>query len=288
MKIKRKGSSRLNRSVHGNIILLVFVSIFAVLMLLPLIYSVSSSLKPLNELWYFPPRFFVENPTWKNYADLFSLLNTSWVPFTRYLSTTLLVSVVGTGGHVVLSSMCAYTFSKHRFIGSRVSFRLIVLSLMFSSSVTAVPSYLIIAKLHLVDTLWALILPAFSSSLGLYLMKQFMDSMVPYSLLESARLDGAGEFRILFQIVMPIVKPAWLTLIVFSFQNLWNASGGIYIQTESWKTLNYAIGQIITGGIARAGTGAASIVVMMLLPILVFVVTQSNVIETMATSGMKD
>ena len=138
------------------------------------------------------------------------------------------------------------------------------------------------------DTLWALILPAFSSSLGLYLMKQFMDSMVPYSLLESARLDGAGEFRILFQIVMPIVKPAWLTLIVFSFQNLWNASGGIYIQTESWKTLNYAIGQIITGGIARAGTGAASIVVMMLLPILVFVVTQSNVIETMATSGMKD
>lgn len=184
--------------------------------------------------------------------------------------------------------MCAYTFSKHRFPGSRISFRLIVLSLMFSSAVTAVPSYLIIAKLHLVDTLWSLILPAFSSSLGLYLMKQFMDSMVPDSLLESARLDGASEGRILFQIVMPIVKPAWLTLIVFSFQNLWNASGGIYIQTENWKTLNYVIGQIVSGGIARAGTGAASIVVMMVLPITVFVITQSNIIETMATSGMKD
>jgi ABC-type glycerol-3-phosphate transport system permease component len=134
----------------------------------------------------------------------------------------------------------------------------------------------------------ALILPAFASSLGLYLMKQFMDSMVPGVILEAAKIDGANDFKIYSRIVMPIVKPAWLTLIVFSFQALWSANGGIYIKSEELKTLSYAIGQIVAGGIARAGAGAAAIVLMMLPPIIIFIVTQSNVIDTMATSGIKD
>ena len=141
--------------------------------------------------------------------------------------------------------------------------------------------------MHLKDTYWALILPAFSSSLGLYLMKQFM-TQLPDSLIEAAKIDGAGEWRIFSRIVMPNVKPAWLTLIVFSFQNLWNASGGVYIQSEDIKSLNYAISQIVSGGIARAGASAASIVVMMLLPLIVFFITQSNIIETMSSSGIKE
>ena len=119
-------------------------------------------------------------------------------------------------------------------------------------------------------------------------MKQFMGTNVPDSIIEAARIDGAGELRLFWKIVMPMVKPAWLTLIVFSFQNLWNASGGVYIQSEQIKSLSYAISQIVSGGIARAGASAASIVIMMALPILVFFFTQSNIVETMSSSGIKE
>ena len=278
---------RWNRSVGGNICVFTFIGVFAALMVLPLIYAISSSLKPLSEMWYFPPRFWVTSPTTKNFKDLFYLLNDSWVPFTRYLFNTLFVSVAGTCGHVILASMCAYVFTKHQFIGRDLMFNMVVLSLMFSTAVTGIPSYIIMSGLHLTDTYWALILPAFSSSLGLYLMKQFM-TQLPDSLIEAAKIDGAGEWRIFSRIVMPNVKPAWLTLIVFSFQNLWNASGGVYIQSEDIKSLNYAISQIVSGGIARAGASAASIVVMMLLPLIVFFITQSNIIETMSSSGIKE
>jgi len=184
--------------------------------------------------------------------------------------------------------MCAYVLSKCNIIGGKVIFKLIVLSLMFSTAVTAIPNYLIISKLGLMDNYGAIILPAFASSLGLYLMKQFIDSMIPNTILEAAKVDGANHFKMYADIVMPMVKPAWLTLIVFSFQALWNTGGGIYIRSEKLKTLNYAIGQIVSAGIARAGAGAAAIVLMMLLPIIVFVATQSRVVETMATSGIKE
>ena len=286
--MRKRSGVRWNRSLGGNICVFVFVGFFAVAMVLPLIYAISSSLKPLNELWYFPPRFWVANPTGKNFKDLLYLMNDSWVPFSRYIFNTLFVSVVGTAGHVILASMCAYVFTKHQFIGRNVMFNMVVLSLMFSSAVTGIPSYVIMSALHLTDTYLAIILPAFSSTLGLYLMKQFIGTNVPDSIIEAARIDGAGELRLFWKIVMPMVKPAWLTLIVFSFQNLWNASGGVYIQSEQIKSLSYAISQIVSGGIARAGASAASIVIMMALPILVFFFTQSNIVETMSSSGIKE
>ena len=257
-------------------------------MVLPMVYSISSALKPLDELWLFPPRFFARNPTMKNFSDLFTLMAQSWVPFLRYVFNTLLISVLGTGGHVIVASLCAYALAKGNFIGSRILFAVIVMSLMFSGAVTGIPNYLIIAKLGWIDKYAALIVPAFSGSLGLYLMKQFMETMIPDSILDSARIDGANEWTNFWQIVMPMVKPAWLTLIIFSFQGLWGLGGNIYIYKEELKTLNYAISQIISGGLARAGTGAAAAVIMMILPVTVFVVMQSNIVETMATSGMKD
>jgi ABC-type glycerol-3-phosphate transport system permease component len=279
---------KINRSVSGDIFIFCIMAIFGMFMVIPMFYAIVSSLKPLNELWIFPPRFFVSNPTFKNYKDLFYLLNDLWVPFSRYLFNTLFISIVGTGGHVIIASLCAYALAKHQFYGKNVMFNIIVLSLMFSAAVTAIPSYMIMSQLKFVNTYYAIILPAFSAPLGLYLMKQFMETMVPDVVLEAAKIDGASEIRIFAKIVMPMVKPAWLTLIVLSFQTLWNVTGGIYIQSEQLKTLNYAIGQIIAGGIARAGTGAASIVIMMIVPIVVFVVTQSNIVETMSTSGIKE
>lgn len=278
----------LNRSPGGNITILFFLALVGIFMALPLVYSVSSALKPLDELWMYPPRFFVHNPTFKNFRDLFDLMGDNWVPFSRYVFNTFFVSVVGTFGHVILSSLCAYALAKHNFPGRNFLFQMVVLSLMFSAVVTQVPSFLIMSKMKLINTFGAYILPAFCSSLGLYLMKQFIETSIPDSLLEAARIDGAGEGRIFWRVVMPLVKPAWLTLIIFSFQGLWNTSATVLIQREELKTLNNALSQIVSGGIARTGTAAAAAVIMMVVPIFVFVISQGSIVETVATSGMKD
>lgn len=279
--------NRVNRSTGGDIGIFIILFIFGFLMVLPMYYAIITSLKPLDELWIFPPRFWVAKPTLKNFADLFSNLSNSWVPFSRYIFNTVFISVVGTFGHVIIASMAAYALSKKRFYGSQAIFKVIVTSLMFSGS-TAIPTFIIMSKLGLIDTYWSIILPAFSSTLGLYLMKQHMESMVKDTIIEAAKIDGAGEMRIFWTIVMPMVKPAWLTLIVFSFQGLWNSTGATYIYTEQLKTLNYAISQIISAGISRAGAGAASVVFMMILPIAVFMFSQSNIVETMSSSGIKE
>ena len=288
MAIFKKKEKKLNRSKLGNFGVYLILTILGIFMILPMVYTISSSLKPLDELWVFPPRFFVRNPTSTNFKDLFRVLDNSVVPFTRYLFNTVLISVVGTAGHVVLASMCAYALSKHKFPGSELMFKIIVTTLMFNATVTAIPNFMIMSKLKLLDSYAALILPAFGSSLGLYLMKQFMEQMINDTVLEAARIDGAGEFRIFWTMVMPLVKPAWLTLIIFSFKDLWNMGGTVYIQTEQLKTLNYAMSQILAGGIARAGIASAAAVIMMIVPVSLFIATQSNIVETMGSSGMKE
>ena len=257
-------------------------------MFLPMLYVIMQSLKPLDELWNYPPRFYVVNPTFRNFRDLFILMNDSWVPFSRYIFNTVFTSVGGTFGHLFIASMCAYSLAKIKFPGAKGTFKLIRTSLMFHATVTAVASFILMSAFHMVDSYWAIIIPAWGDTLGLYLMKQFMDSNVPDTVLESARLDGASELRTYWVIAMPMVKPAWLTLIVECFRKLWNAGSSIYIYSEQLKSFNYAIGQITAGGIKRAGASAAATVLMMIVPILVFVVSQSNIIETMGSSGMKD
>ena len=268
----------------GITVILVLLGAF---MFLPMLYAIMQSLKPLDELFMYPPRFYVIRPKLDNYRDLFVLMNVSWVPFSRYIFNTVLISVGGTFGHLFLASACAYAIAKIKFPGRQLMFKTVETS-MFHSTVTAMCSFFIMAAFQMIDTVWAIIVPAWCSTLGLYLMKQFMDTNVPDTVLESARLDGSGEFRTFWVIAMPMVKPAWLTLIIFSFQGLWGAGSSIYIYSEQWKSLNYAISQITAGGIKRAGASAASMVLMMLVPILVFVVSQSNIIETMGSSGMKD
>lgn len=284
----RKSNHAMNRSFGGDLGINIVLGIFGVFMFLPMFYTIIQSLKPLDELWVYPPRFWVQKPTFDNFSDLLRLMGTSWVPFSRYIFNTAFISVLGTLGNVIFSSFAAYALAKIKFPGRNLLFNIVVYSLMFNSTVTAITNFLTMSILRLVDTYWAVIIPACATSLGLYLMKQFMETSVPDAVLESARLDGAGEWLIFWKLVMPMVKPAWMTLIVFSFKDLWNAGASAFVYSEQLKTFNYAINQIITGGISRQGAGAASTVVMMIVPIAVFVFSQSNVIETMSTSGMKD
>lgn len=278
----------LNRSRGGDAGITVFLVIMGVFMFLPMLYVLLQSLKPLDELWMYPPRFYVINPTLKNFSDLFSLMADSWVPFSRYIFNTVFISVAGTFGNLVFASLAAYALAKLHFPGRDFMFDIVVKSLMFTSTVTSVTVFIIMSWLGWIDTYLAVIVPSFGYTLGLYLMKQFMETNVADEILESARLDGASELYAFWAIAMPMVKPAWLTLIIYCFQGLWNSGSSIYIYSEQLKTLNYAISQITAGGIARAGASAAATVVMMAVPILVFVVSQSNIIETMGSSGMKD
>lgn len=284
----RKHKVVLNRSAGGDAGITFILAILGVFMFLPMVYVVMQSLKPLDELFMFPPRFYVRNPTFKNFKELFGLMNTSWVPFSRYIFNTVFTSVAGTVGNLFFSSLAAYAFAKIKFPGGNLMFETVRTSLMFNSTVTSITSFIIMSAFHWVDTYLAVIVPAFCTSLGLYLMKQFMETNVSDAVLESARLDGASELKTFWVIAMPMVKPAWLTLIIYSFQGLWNAGSSIYIHSEQLKSFNYAISQIVAGGIRRSGASAASTVIMMLVPILVFVITQSNIIETMGSSGMKD
>ena len=278
----------LGRSVSGNIAILFLLTVMALLMLIPLVYAVSNALKPFDELFVFPPRLLVRNPTGENFIDLFNLMADSWVPFSRYFFNTIFITAVGTAGHVLIASMAAYALAKFDFRGRNLLFGMVVLALMFSPAVTAVPSYIIMARLGWVDSLAALIIPAFQSSLGLYLMKQFMEQLLPDSLIEAARIDGKSEAGIFFTIAFPLAKPAWLTLIILTVQSLWNNTGGTYIYSEQNKTLPMALTQITASGISRAGAGAAVTVVMMVIPITLFILVQGSMIETMATSGMKE
>ena len=276
-----------NRSVVGDVVIYFLLFLIALAMVFPLVFAVSSALKPLDELFLFPPKVFAQNPTMDNFQDLFVTMGKSWVTFSRYIFNTVFITVVGTAGHLIIASMGAFVLAKYEFPGSKLFFSIVVKALMFNGYVTAIPNYLIISKLGWIDTYWAIIVPAFAAPMGLFLMKQFMEGL-PMSLVEAAMIDGASRWKIFIQIIMPNVKPAWLTLIIFSVQNLWNNKAATFIYSEEKKTLVYALQQIQSGGIARTGQAAAVTVVVMVVPILIFVLSESQILETMASSGLKD
>lgn len=286
IRAKSKKRKRINRSLSGDIALFIFLSLAGILSIMPLVLTVNNAFKPLDELIKFPPNFFVRNPTIGNFTELGVALGDSLVPISRYFFNTILITIVGTVGHVIIASMCAYPLAKYKLPGGGIIFGLVIYSLMFPAQVTAIPHYIVFNWFGMIDTYWALILPVFASSLGLFLMKQFM-SQVPMSLVESAKIDGAGDFKIFWRIIMPLVKPAWITLIILVFQNLWNADGSMYIYRESHKMVSYALAQIATAGPARQGALAAVSLIMITVPITMFIISQSSMIETMAHSGMK-
>lgn len=278
---------QLNRSMAGNITLFIFMGICGVFMALPLMMVVNNALKPLDELFRYPPMIFVRNPSFDNFSDLFVLMSNSWVPLSRYIFNTIIITGTGTIGHVICASLAAYPLAKHDFPGKNILFKIVVLSLMFSYTVTQIPNYMIISWLGINNTYLAVILPPFAFGLGLYLMKQFIEQ-IPDSLIESAKLDGASEYKIYWSIIMPNVKPAWLTLAVLQFQQMWGNTGSTFLRSEELKPLQFSLQQIVNGGPARQGAAAAVTFIIALIPITFFVICQSNIIETMATSGMKD
>lgn len=282
--LKRRAA---NRSRGGDGAIFVVLMIFGVFFAYPLVYVINNAFKPLNEIFLFPPKLFVQHPTMSNFSDLFVLMSRSWVSFLRYVFNTFFITITGTVGLIIIASLGAYAVSKMHFPGDKIFFKLVITTLMFSGYVTSIPNYLIMSKLHWVDTYLSVIVPAFAMPMGFFLLKQFIDT-IPDTLIEAAKIDGAKDTRIFTKIILPLIKPAWLTVMIFSIQGLWNARASNFIYSEQLKTLPYALSQIIGGGIARAGVGAAVSLFMMIVPLAAFIISQSNVIQTMANSGIKE
>ncbi|QYR24388.1 carbohydrate ABC transporter permease [Paenibacillus sp. sptzw28] len=269
-----------------------FLTALGLLMLAPLVYMISSALKPTAELFLFPPRFFVVNPTLKNFKDLLLATGTSIVPFSRYIFNSVVVSTSIVIGSIIIAAMAAYPLSKHKRLPfKKTIFNLVIFALMFAPQVTQIPQFLVVSKLGLMNTYVALIVPALAAPVSLFLMKQFLDQ-IPDALIEATRIDGGTEWTTFWRVVMPMLKPAWATLSLFSFIGAWNDpwSANIYTTTENMKTLPLAL-QTLSGGygvVARVGTVAAASLLMVIPTIVVFVVTQRMVLETMAHSGIKE
>lgn len=283
----KKQYRRYTRSTAASVLLFVFLSLAAIFTLLPIVYCVITSFKPLEELLIFPPKFVVIRPTMANYLSLPSLLGVLQVSIGRYIFNSAFVAIISTFLSVIVGSMAAFVFSRTNIKGRKVIFLIVQIMLLYNSVTLAVPQYLIFSKLHMIDTYWVYILPAIPSAVGVFLMKQYMDSCIPYALIEAAKIDGAGMGRIFWSIILPIVKPGAMTMMLFSFQSIWSQIPSGTVFSEEMKTLPQVMTSITQGGIARSGSAMAVTVLLMIPPIIVFLVSQSNVLETMSSSGIK-
>jgi ABC-type glycerol-3-phosphate transport system permease component len=278
---------RAGRKIGGTVVIFLFLTFLGLFMLFPIYLAVIMSIKPVEELFIFPPKLYAVDPTLDNFSDMFEALHQNRVPFSRYVFNSIAVTVSVTVLQCVFASMAAFVLAKCKFPGSKIINSIIVISLLYQSNVIYIMQYIVMAKLHLIDNPLALILPSVASPLGLFLMRQSI-SQIPDSMIEAAKVDGAGLFRICWQIVMPNQKPALMTLIIFAFQAAWNIQSGSLVFQEQYKTLTTVANQVATSGMARAGVSAAVSVFILVPPIIVFMLAQRHVIETMAHSGIKE
>lgn len=283
----KASNKQAGKKAGGTVFIFILLLVLGAFMILPLYLTLVMSVKPVEELFVFPPKLYTLNPTLDNFKDMFDTLNEMWVPFPRYVFNSVFVTAAVTVSQCVFSAMAAFVLAKYKFPGSRFLNSVIIIALLYQSNVIYIMQYIVMNKLHLINTYWALILPSVASPICVFLMRQSI-SQLPDSIIESAKVDGAGAFTICWKIVMPNQKPALMTLIIFAFQAAWNIQGGSFVYDESLKTLPTVVQQAAESGLARAGVAMASSVFMLLPPVIIFMAAQKYVIETMAYSGIKE
>ena len=283
----KASSGRAGKKHAGTVMIFIFLLVLGIFMILPVYLAVVMSLKPSQEWFIFPPKLYAMDPTLDNFRDMFRSADRLWVPFSRYVANSVLVTASVTLAQCFTASMAAFVLAKGKFRGSKFLNSVIVVSLLYQSNVIYIVQYMVISKLGMIDTYLALILPNIATPVGVFLMRQSI-SQIPDAVIEAAKVDGAGMFRICWEVVMPNQKPALMTLVIFAFQAAWNIQSNTYVFDESLKALPTAVAQAAASGIARQGVAMAAAVFMLIPPVIVFMAAQKNVIETMAHSGIKD
>ncbi len=279
------------KGFHANQIpIYLFLLPMAAFMALPIVFIINHAFKPMEELFAYPPRFFVQRPTLNNFSQLIRQAAAGSVPISRYLFNSLLVTLTTVFANVTISAMAAFALSKLRFRGKRALMEINSLAMMFVSVAVTIPRYLLVERLGLMNTYWAHILPVIALPVGLFLVKQFTDQ-VPDSLVEAAVIDGAGYFTVFRKVILPLIRPAIATVIVMSFQSVWNntETSALYTTRESMRTLTFFLNTLAGSNNTVAGQGmaAASSFIMFLPNLILFLIMQSRVMNTMAYSGIK-
>jgi ABC-type glycerol-3-phosphate transport system permease component len=282
------------KGFHPSQIKFYFILLPLVLfMVLPIIYIISNAFKPPDELFAYPPRFFVTNPTFKNFTDLFSKMSSSGVPVSRYLFNSVIITLVTIGASIVVSTMAAYALSKKRFKLKKALFAINTVALMFVPIAVTIPRFLIIERLGLMDTFWVHILPGLAMPVGLFLIKQFIDG-IPDEVIEAAQIDGATDVAVYLKIILPMIKPAIATIAILTFQATWNNAdiSSMFINNESLKTFAFYLTTLTStasgaNAVAGQGMAAAASLITFLPNLIIFIFLQSQVMSTMSHSGLK-
>lgn len=261
-----------------------------IIMILPILFIFSQAFKPLDELYAYPPRFFARRLTFDNFVSLFELSTQTGIPLSRYLFNSILICICVVVCSLLLSSLAAYAFSFLKFKGKNLLFQANQIAIMFVAIAVAVPRYIVLDALGITNTFFAHIIPLLAMPVGVFLLKQFMEQL-PKELFDAAEIDGAGKFRIYWNIVLPLVKPALATVAILAFQVAWNSTEAsqLFISNETLKNLPYYFNTMSLGtsSIASQGISAAANLIIFLPNIIVFVILQSKVMNTMAHSGIK-
>ena len=279
-----------NKFEKSQLKLIIAVLPIVLLTGLPIIFIFCHALKPIDELFAFPPQFWVYKPTLENFSKLMKVSRTSGIPMSRYVFNSLIItgSVVFFG--VLFSTMAAFALSKVRFKGKNTMLNINQAALMFVPVAVAIPRYLTVNFLGLTDTYFAHILTLIPLPVALFLIKQFVDG-VPDSLIEAAYIDGASEAKVFRSIVIPLSRPAIATGAILIFQQVWGnmETSNYYINKESMKSLTFYMNTIANANNSVAGQGmqAAASLIMFVPNLVLFIILQSSIMNTMAHSGIK-
>lgn len=276
---------------RSQIKFIVLLGLLAIFMGLPIVYIFVTAFKPMNELFAYPPRFIVSRPTLDNFVRIRSVMEESGIPMTRYLLNSLFSALLVVVCTVVMSVSAGYVLSKKNFRQKKLLMTINNMALMFVPVAVKIPRYLVMERLNLLDMFWSNVLPLLAMPVGLFLIKQFMDQ-IPDALIEAARIDGANDFIIVWKIVMPIIKPAMVTVAILAFQTSWNSAeeSTLFINTDELRTFAFYLSSLTAGStttVASQGMAAAASLILFVPNLIVFIAMQSKVMNTMAHSGIK-
>ncbi len=268
----------------------IFLVPFAIFMALPIIFIFNHAFKPLDELYAFPPRFFVSNPTLENFQNLTQLAEQSGIPLSRYVFNSLFVTLIVVFLSLALSTLAGYALSKKQFRGKKLLLEVNNTALMFVPIAVMIPRFLTVTTIGIEDTYFAHVLPLVAMPVGLFLIKQFIDQ-IPDSLIEAAVIDGATDFKIYWRVILPLIKPAIATAAILAFQLVWNdmETSNLYTTSENMRTLAFFMNTLAaqTNVVVGQGMAAVASMIMFVPNLILFVFLQSKVMNTMAHSGLK-
>lgn len=274
----------------GQLKIILLILPLVIFMGLPIVFIINHAFKPMEELFAFPPTFFVKNATLDNFTKLIKFSNNSGIPLSRYLFNSIVVTVITMGLALLLTTMSAFALAKIKFKGRDMLAHINQVAIMFVSTAVLIPRYLVVCELGLIDNVFAHILPLVAMPVALFLVKQFVEQ-VPDSLLEAAYMDGATDLDIYLKVIMPMIRPAVATAAILVFQQVWTnmETSSYFFSDDSMKTLTFYMNTLVNANNTVAGQGmaAAASLIMFLPNLVLFIILQNKVMNTMANSGIK-